>query len=167
MNTRQQTMNTPDDILSDKIKEDTDLNMHQSWQPIRDHAPTGDDITRCQNMTTWRKSNTYKGQSTSHRSTDQHRVTRHIPSQDEPWPCIPRRGQRHIPGQVCIHMTHRTNTSMHFTLFHPNCLHHWHWQRIYKMDIGTDMDTWQQASIHIFSTSLYYGCIRPHFQNSI
>ena len=30
MNTRQQTMNTPDDILSDKIKEDTDLNMHQS-----------------------------------------------------------------------------------------------------------------------------------------
>ena len=89
-------------------------------------------------------------------STDRYRTTRQTPPQDKPQPCISRRRWRHIPDQVCIHMTHRTNTSTYFTPFHCNHLHHWHWQKIYKTDIGTNLDTWQQASIHIFLTSLLW-----------
>ena len=34
-------------------------------------------------------------------------------------------------NRMHIHMTHRTNTSKHFTPFHCNNLHHWPWQKIY------------------------------------
>ena len=81
-------------------------------QPLdKQTTTTGAAITRHQNTNT-QKNSTHGRLSTSHRSMDQHRTMRWTPPQDEPQPCIHRRRQRHIPDQVRIHMTHRTNTSM-------------------------------------------------------
>ena len=135
-----------------------DMNPNTHWCQwlIRDHSPTRDDVSRCQNMTAQRKNDPHERQSTSHRSTDRYRAMRHVPSsQDEPWPCTSRSKWRHPPGRVCIHMTHRTNTFSIFTLFHPNHLPHWCWQGICKTDTGTELDTWQQASIFTSLLWLY------------
>ena len=50
-------------------------------------------------------------------------------------------------NQTHIYMTHKTNTPKPFTTFHCN---HSHEQKIYQTDAGTNWDTWQQASVHIF-----------------
>ena len=142
------------------------LNMLWSSRSIRDHVPIRDDISRHQNMTTQRKNNPHERQSTWHRSTNWYRTTRHTPSlQDEPQPCTPRREQRHPPGWVCIHMTHRTNTFSYSHCFTPI---------IYLIDVDrgfvrqTQALTWILDSRQV-STSfspLYYGCIKPCLYNS-
>ena len=43
-------------------------------------------------------------------------------------------------NQMCIHTTHKTNTSKPFTTSHRN---HSHKQKIHQKDTGTNQDTWQ------------------------
>ena len=76
------------------------------------------------------KNSTHGRPSTSYRSTDQHRTTRWTPR----WTTTlhTQKEMKACPKNwMHIHMTHRTDTSKHFTLFHCNHSHHWHGQKIY------------------------------------
>ena len=108
---------------------------HKEWLThMRDRAPHTGALTN-----------------TEQQDTPHHHEMNHNPVHPE--------GNKGILQAVCIHMIHRTNTFSIFTLFHPNLLPHWCWQGICKMDTGTDLDTWQQASNFTYLLWLYKALI--------
>ena len=142
-------------IWKDKIRHRSDHNdWSETMRPLEMTSPGNWNMNTQKERYAWKTEHlTQKHGPTQNRETNP--KTNHDPAH-------PEGGKDTSQNQTCIHMTHKTNTSRHFTLFHHN---HSHQQKIYQTDTGTNWDTWQQASIHIFPLP-HYGCIRPHPQNS-
>ena len=117
-NTRQTDNNHPRQYLiwKDKIRHRskhtlitmTDQRPHTHWR-WHHQAPEHEHTKRTVRMEDW-----------APHTEAQTNTEQQDEPQDKLWPCIPRKRQRHVPNQMCIHMTHRTSTSMHFTSFHCN-----------------------------------------------